>query len=47
MVTKGGNEGEDEINWKFGINMYTLLYIKKVNKKDLLNSTGNYTQCFI
>lgn len=47
MVTKGGNEGEDEINWKFGINMYTLLYIKEVIKKDLLYSIENYTEHYV
>ena len=26
MVTKG--DGKEEINWKFGVNIYTLLHIK-------------------
>ena len=39
MVTKGGG-----INQEFGINKYTLLYIKQINNKDLLYSTGSYTQ---
>ena len=26
---------------------YTLLYIKYINNKDLLYSTGNYIQCLI
>ena len=30
------------INHKFGINIYTLLYIKQITNKDLLHSTGNY-----
>ena len=30
------------ISWEFGINIYTLLYIKK-RLKDLLYSTGNFT----
>ena len=44
MVTKweGG-----QINQEFGINRYTLLYIKQINNKDLLYSTGNYTQCLV
>ena len=32
------------INWEFGINIYTLLYIKEINNKNLLYSTGNYIQ---
>ena len=28
----------------FGINRYTLLYIKKISQKDLLYNTGNYIQ---
>ena len=41
-VTKGEREGG--INQEFGSNMYTLLHIKQINSKDLLYSTGNYTQ---
>ena len=32
------------INWKIGIDIYTLLYIKLITNKDLLYSTGNSTQ---
>ena len=32
------------INQEFGINIYTLLYIKQITNKDLLYSTGNSTQ---
>ena len=35
------------INWEFGINIYTLLYIKEINNKDLLYSTGNYIQYLV
>ena len=35
------------INWEIGVDIYTLLYIKWVTNKDLLYSTGNYTQYFI
>ena len=31
---------------EFGINIYTLLYIKQITNKDLLYSTGNYIQYF-
>ena len=34
MVTK--REREEGINWEFGINRYTLLYIKQINNKHLL-----------
>ena len=43
MASKGeGREGG--INWEYGIDIYTLLYIKEINNKDLLYSTGNSTQ---
>ena len=34
------------IGWEFGINMYTLLYLKQITNKDkdLLYSTRNSTQ---
>ena len=32
------------INQEFGINMYTLLYIKWITNKDLLHSTGKSIQ---
>ena len=32
------------INWEFGIDIYTLLYIKQVTNNNLLYSTGNSTQ---
>ena len=39
-----GKGGWGGINQEFGINIYTLLYMKEVNNKDLLYSTGNSTQ---
>ena len=42
MVIKGKRGGG--INWEFGINIYTLLYVKQINNKDLLYNTGNYIQ---
>ena len=43
MVTRG--EGwEGRILREFGIDMYTLLYLKWVTNKDLLFSTGNSAQ---
>ena len=32
---------------EFGINMYTLLYVKWVTNRDILYSTGNSTQCYV
>ena len=32
---------------EFGMDMYTLLYLKCVTNKDLLYSTWNSTQCFV
>ena len=40
-------KGVGGINWEFWINRYTLLYIKQVNNKDLLHSTGNYNQYLV
>ena len=37
-------KGRGGINWEFGINIYTLVYIKQMNNKELLYSTGNYIQ---
>ena len=43
MATKGESSGRD----KLGISRYTLLYIKQINNKALLYSTGNYLQYLI
>ena len=29
------------------VNIYTLVYIKQITNKDLLYSTGNYTQYYV
>ena len=29
------------INWKFGTDVYTLLYLTQITSKDLVNITGN------
>ena len=47
MVTKGNRGEGGEINQEFLINIYTLLYVKQVNNKDLLYNTRNYTQFFV
>ena len=46
MVTR--EEGrEKELVREFEINMYTQLYLKWINNKDLLHSTGNSAQCYV
>ena len=42
-----GQQGGGEINQEFEINIYTLLYIKQLNNKDLLYSIGNYSQYLV
>ena len=36
-----------EINWEFGVNIYTLPNIKQITNNDLQCSTGNSTQYFV
>ena len=40
-------DGEGGINQEFGINRYTVPYIKWINNKDLLYNTGDYIQYLI
>ena len=45
MVWQGEkNGGKDR---EFGIDMYTLLYLKWITNKVLLYSTGNSAQCYV
>ena len=46
MVTKGEGGGGG-INWEYGTDRYTPLYIKWINIKNLLYSTGNYIQYLV
>ena len=32
---------------KFGMGVFTLLYLKQITNKDLLYSTGNSAQCYV
>ena len=43
MVTRG-KEFEGGTDWEFGIDMYTLLYLKQITNRDLLYITGNCAQ---
>ena len=45
MDTKG--EGVGRINQEFGVKIDPLLYTKQITNKDLLYSTGSYTQYLI
>ena len=45
MVT-GGRVGEGTVR-EFGMDRYTLLYLKSVTNKDLLYSPGNSAQCHV
>ena len=36
-----------EIPREFGMDMYTLLYLKWITNKALLYSTGNFAQCYV
>ena len=47
MVNKEEMGTEGGINQEFEMNTYTLPYTKQINNKDLLYSTGKYTQCFV
>ena len=45
MVNSGGRvQGRDR---EFGIDMYTLLDLKRITNKDLPYSTGNSAQCYV
>ena len=43
MVVRGENRGS---NREFGIDTYTLLYLKRITNKDLLYTIGNSAQCY-
>ena len=46
MVTGGEGWGKGRIR-EFGMDMYTLLYLKWIISKDLLYSTRNSSQCYV
>ena len=52
--TEAENKGMDtkeecRMNWEFGIDIYTLLIlcIEQITKENLVDSTGNSTQCSV
>ena len=42
-----GKEWHKRIVREFGIDMYTLLFLKWITNKDLLYRTGNSVQCYV
>ena len=44
MVTRGEVREAGGIDWEFGIDMYTLLYLKQITNKERLHSTKNAAQ---
>ena len=46
MVLKEEGWGEGIVR-EFGMDMYTLLYLKWITNKDLMYSTWNSAQCYV
>ena len=46
MVTRGKGRGKGIVR-EFGIDTYTLLYLKWITNKDLLYNTGNSAQYYV
>ena len=46
IIKKMGLRGEGIVR-EFGMDMYTLLYLKWKTNKDLLYTTGNSVQCYM
>ena len=46
IVTRGKDWGEGIVR-EFGIDMYTLLYLKWITNKDIQCSLGNTAQCYM
>ena len=42
-----GGRMQEGIAREFGMDMYTLLYLKWISNKDLLCSTRNSAQCYV
>ena len=48
LIGVGGRMGvKERIVREFGIDMYTLLYLRWITNKDLLYRTGNSAQCYV
>ena len=44
VTVTNGEGGRREMDWEYGIDMYTLLYLKQTVNKGFLYSTGNSAQ---
>ena len=47
MYGHQGGKGEVGMNWKIGIDIYTLPCIKQTTSENLVHSTRNSTQCSV
>ena len=47
LMVSRQEEWEGGIDWEFGMDMYTLLYLKCIINQDLMHSTGNSAQYFV
>ena len=47
VALEGGNVGGKGIIREFGLDMYTLLYLKLITNKHLLNSIANSAPCYV
>ena len=46
MVARGEGLREGIVR-EFGMDMYTLLYIKRITNRDTVHSTENSAQCYV
>ena len=47
LTVVSGEGWVEGIGGEFGMDMYTLLYLKQITNKDLLYSSGNSAQCYV
>ena len=47
LMASRGEEWEEGVVREFGIDLYTVLYLRWITNKDLLFSTWNYAQCYV
>ena len=46
-MVAGWTGWRDGIDREFGMDMYTLIYLKWITNKDILDSTCNSAQCYV
>ena len=47
LMASRGEEWEEGVVREFGIDLYTVLYLRWITNKDLLFSTWNSAQCYV